>query len=226
MQHPDKTLANIRMKHLKTLETYACNMHVYATSRSILATSRQNTCNIYLKQMKHLEHNLKHTCIAITTCATSQSTFATSIYNSCNISQKHLKHLKYTIATCAFSLASACCLDEWRLVDAELDTATEFEAAEWHEGHRCRAHRRHRPQQGQADGARPRWEARVRERANERLVRRACRALRKLAVGARVRAARARMGSVPRAEQADDVGECGVYPYGQTTGLVWISFGS
>jgi hypothetical protein len=35
MQHPDETLANIRMKHLKTLETYACNMHVYVTFRSI-----------------------------------------------------------------------------------------------------------------------------------------------------------------------------------------------
>jgi hypothetical protein len=39
MQHSDETLANICMKHLKTLETYACNMHVYA--------------NI---QIKHLQH--------------------------------------------------------------------------------------------------------------------------------------------------------------------------
>jgi hypothetical protein len=39
-QHPDETLAKIRMKHLKTLETYACNMHVYATSGSTFATSR------------------------------------------------------------------------------------------------------------------------------------------------------------------------------------------
>jgi hypothetical protein len=49
MQHPDETLANIRMKHLKTLEIYVCNMHVYATSRSSFATSRQNTYNIHLK---------------------------------------------------------------------------------------------------------------------------------------------------------------------------------
>jgi ERCC4-type nuclease len=45
-----KTIANIcniQMKHSQqtyeipeTLETYACNMHVYATSRSTLATSR------------------------------------------------------------------------------------------------------------------------------------------------------------------------------------------
>ena len=40
MQHPDETFANIRVKHLKALETYACNMHVYATSRFTFATSR------------------------------------------------------------------------------------------------------------------------------------------------------------------------------------------
>jgi hypothetical protein len=62
--------------------------------------------------------HLKHTCIAITTCAISRSTFTTLIYNTCNIPLKYLKH---TIATYAFSVASVCCLDEWRLVDAELD---------------------------------------------------------------------------------------------------------
>ena len=41
MQHQGETLANIRMK---TLKTHACNMHVYETSRSTFATSRQNTC--------------------------------------------------------------------------------------------------------------------------------------------------------------------------------------
>ena len=40
MQHLDEMLANIRIKHLKTLEIYAYNMHVYATSRSTFATSR------------------------------------------------------------------------------------------------------------------------------------------------------------------------------------------
>jgi hypothetical protein len=59
MHHPDKTLANICMKHLKTLETYVCNMHVYATSTSTFATSRQNNCNIHLEQMKHLEYTLE-----------------------------------------------------------------------------------------------------------------------------------------------------------------------
>jgi hypothetical protein len=29
--------------------------------------------------------------------------------------------MKYTLATFAFSATSTCCLDEWRLVDAELD---------------------------------------------------------------------------------------------------------
>jgi hypothetical protein len=71
MQHPDEILANIHMKHLKTLETYVCNMYVYATSRSTFATSRQNTCNICLEQMKHLEHTLE--------------TYVYSHYNMCNI---------------------------------------------------------------------------------------------------------------------------------------------
>jgi hypothetical protein len=62
-------------------------------------------------------------CIAITTCATSWSTFRTSIYNTCNISLKHLKH---AIATCTLSVASACCLDKWRLVDAEVDAYAEL----------------------------------------------------------------------------------------------------
>jgi hypothetical protein len=59
IQHPDETLVNIRMKYLKTLEIYVCNMHVYATSRSTFATFRQNTYNIRLEQTKHLEHTLK-----------------------------------------------------------------------------------------------------------------------------------------------------------------------
>ena len=71
MQYPDETLANICMKHLKTLETYACNMHVYETSRSTFAISRQNTCNIRLEQMKYLEHIIE--------------TYVYSYYNMCNI---------------------------------------------------------------------------------------------------------------------------------------------
>jgi hypothetical protein len=52
----------------------------------------------------------------------------------CNIDIQHLQHisetsetLKYTIATCAFSIASAYCLDEWRLFN------TELEATKWRE---------------------------------------------------------------------------------------------
>ena len=97
------------MKHLKTLETYACNMHVYATSRSTFATSRQNTCNIRLEQMKH-----------------TLKTYVYSHYNMCNIliyfcnkPLKYLKHLKHAIATCTFTVAFVCCLDEWSLVNAE-----------------------------------------------------------------------------------------------------------
>jgi hypothetical protein len=71
----------------------------------------------------------------------SQSTFATSIYNTCNI---HLKHLKHTIITYTFSVASACCFDEWRLIDADLD------AVEWHGGSWCGARQWNGPQQGQS----------------------------------------------------------------------------
>jgi hypothetical protein len=59
MQHPNETLANIRIKHLKTLETYAYNKHVYATCKSTFAISRQNTCNIRLEKMKHLEQTFE-----------------------------------------------------------------------------------------------------------------------------------------------------------------------
>jgi hypothetical protein len=40
IQHLDETLTNIRMERLKTLETYACNMHGIATSKSTFVTSR------------------------------------------------------------------------------------------------------------------------------------------------------------------------------------------
>jgi hypothetical protein len=63
--------------------------------------------------------------------------YLTSIYNTCHVLRKHLKYLKHTIVTCAFSVASACCLDEWRLIDAELNAVMELEVAEWRGGHRC-----------------------------------------------------------------------------------------
>jgi len=36
------------------------------------------------------------------------------------------------LATCVFSATSTCYLDDWRLVDAELDAGVELDAAEWH----------------------------------------------------------------------------------------------
>jgi hypothetical protein len=38
--------------------------------------------------------------------------------------------LKYTVATSAFSVASACWFDEWRLIDAEHDAGMELENVE------------------------------------------------------------------------------------------------
>jgi hypothetical protein len=71
MQHPDETLANICIKHLKTLKTYAYNMHVYATSRSTFATSRQ----------KHLQHSSR----TYETLENTLETYVYSHYNMCNI---------------------------------------------------------------------------------------------------------------------------------------------
>jgi hypothetical protein len=130
MQHPDKIIANIHMQHLK---------HMLATCMYI--------CNIPTKHLQHSSEtdetfrniHLKHTCIVITTCATSQYTFARSIYNTCSIPLKHLKYLKHTIVTFAFSVPSACCLNKRRLVDVDLDTGMELEAAEWRGGYRCGA---------------------------------------------------------------------------------------
>jgi hypothetical protein len=116
----------------------------------LFATSKQIICNIHLEQMKHLEYTREtYMYIAIRTCATSRSTFVTSIYNTCNIPRKHLKH---TIVTCAFSISSAYCLDKCRLIDAELDTSTELESAEWCGGHRCGVCWQHGPRQGQRAG--------------------------------------------------------------------------
>jgi hypothetical protein len=105
MQHPNEILANIRMKQLKTLEAYACNMHVYATSKSTFATSRQNTYNIRMEQMKHLEYTLE-------TYVYSHYNICNILTYFCNIDIQHLQQLKHNIARCAFSVAFARCLDE------------------------------------------------------------------------------------------------------------------
>jgi hypothetical protein len=75
------------MKHLKTLETYTCNMHVYATSKSTFATSHPDkTLATYVWTRWNIWNiHLKHTCIAIPTCAIF------SIY-FCNIDIQHLQH--------------------------------------------------------------------------------------------------------------------------------------
>jgi hypothetical protein len=96
---------NRRMKHLKT---YAYNMHVYATSRSILQHPDENTCSIHLIQMKHLEHTLQryvhshcNMCniliyfynIPIYFCNTDTKHFAMHLWNIClqhNFSMQHL----------------------------------------------------------------------------------------------------------------------------------------
>jgi hypothetical protein len=88
MQYPDETLA----KHLKPLEKYACNMHVYAISISTFATSRYSRCNmcnipihfcnisIYFcnTDTKHLQH----------TSETSKTpeTYVCNMHFQCNIS--------------------------------------------------------------------------------------------------------------------------------------------
>jgi hypothetical protein len=170
MQHPDETLANIvwnTWKYLKHMLAICMFMQyldlLLQHPDKTLTTFVYNRWNIWNIQ-------LKRTCTTITTCATFRSTFATSIYNTSNIPRKHLKYFKHTIASCAFIAAYACCLDKWRLDDAELDTGTKLEATEWCGGRRFRARRRHEPRQGQgqvqADGAWPRREARVRERAD------------------------------------------------------------
>ena len=92
MQHPDETLTNIHMKHLKTFETYACNMHVYATSRSTFATSRQNTCNIHLEEIKYLEHRLE-------TYVYSHYNMCDILIYFCNIDIQHLQHSSETFET-------------------------------------------------------------------------------------------------------------------------------
>jgi hypothetical protein len=48
--------------------------------------------------------------------------------NTGYIALKHLKHLKHTFATYVFSATSTCFLDDWRLVNTELDV-TEWRAA-------------------------------------------------------------------------------------------------
>jgi len=73
------------MKHLKILDTYACNMHVYGTSRSTFATSRK----------KHLQHTSRTDEIF--------GTYVYTHYNMCNILIyffiMDIQHLQHTSET-------------------------------------------------------------------------------------------------------------------------------
>jgi hypothetical protein len=76
---------------------------ICASPRPTFETSKWNTYNIRLKQMKHL----KHDCIAIVTCATQDlhlkhldEIFATSVWNRWNTWSMCLKHVCIAIATC------------------------------------------------------------------------------------------------------------------------------
>jgi hypothetical protein len=75
--------------------------------------------------MKHFKHTLETYVYSHYNICNIPINFTTSIYNTCNIPLKHLKYLKHTLTTYVFNVAPTCCLDEWRLVNAELD------AAEW-----------------------------------------------------------------------------------------------
>jgi hypothetical protein len=94
-----KTIANtcnIQMIHLQhtyetpeMLETYACNMQ----HPDLLLQHPDKTLTTYVYNRWNIWNiHLKHTYIAITTCATSRSTFATLIYYTCTTPLKHLKH--------------------------------------------------------------------------------------------------------------------------------------
>jgi hypothetical protein len=48
MQHPDDILANICMKHLKILETYACNIHMYMQHPDLLLQHPDKTFTIFV----------------------------------------------------------------------------------------------------------------------------------------------------------------------------------
>jgi hypothetical protein len=78
-------IATCRWKHLQHMYENTWIAYIYVTFRSTFATSRWHTCNIRLKQMKHLEYALE-----------------IYVYSHCNICNipiyfcKHLKHLQHT----------------------------------------------------------------------------------------------------------------------------------
>jgi hypothetical protein len=93
LKHLRKRLKNIYepLKHM--LATYMYMQHPDSLLQhpdKLLTTFIWNRWSIW-------DIHLKHTYIAITTCATSGSTLATSIYNACNIPLKLLKHFELYI---------------------------------------------------------------------------------------------------------------------------------
>jgi len=81
--------------------------------------------------MKHLEHTLETYVYSHYNMCSIPIYFCNIDIQHCNIPLKHPKHLKYTLATCAFSAISPCCLDEWRLIVAELDVGVEIGGSAW-----------------------------------------------------------------------------------------------
>jgi hypothetical protein len=105
-----KTLANIRIKHLKTLETYAYNMHVCATSRSDFPTSRYNICTIHLEQIKHLEDTLEKSYVY------GHYKMCNILIYFCNIDIQHLQHTSETLKTysCNMRFSPYFCMTQHR----------------------------------------------------------------------------------------------------------------
>jgi hypothetical protein len=107
-----------------------------------------------------LQHRDKNTCKLQYSSRTDETfrntpeTYMYSHYNMCNIpiyfcniNIQHLQHTSETLeiyySNMHFSVASACCFDEWRLIDADLD------AVEWHGGSWCGARQQNGPRQEQ-----------------------------------------------------------------------------
>ena len=90
-------IANIAKVQMKPLATYVYEKHlkhlyIYAASRSTFATSRLNTCNIRLKQMKHFEPILE-------TYVHRHCNMCNIPIYFCNIDVKHLQHTLETSET-------------------------------------------------------------------------------------------------------------------------------
>jgi len=68
-------------------DKHTCNVRLKNTDETL----GTDTCNIRVQPLQHMQHP--------------------PIY-LCNIHIKHLQHTSETLATCAFSVTSRCCLEE------------------------------------------------------------------------------------------------------------------